>query len=66
MKNKTNQELTKLRNRIEELEECNDLCICEIRRLQEELAKEKAFRHVLAKVIEMPDDYEIIEVGLPF
>lgn len=60
------KELFKLRERNEELEECNELCLNEIQRLQEELAKEKAFRLLLSRVIEMPDFYEITEFKLPF
>ena len=60
------KELFKLRERNEELEECNELCLNEIQRLQEELAKEKAFRLLLSRVIEMPDFYEITGFKLPF
>lgn len=38
----------------------------QIEKLRTELAKEKAFRHLLPQVIEMPDFYEIIENELPF
>lgn len=60
------KELFKLRERNEELEECNELCLNEIQRLLEELAKEKAFRLLLSRVIEMLDFYEITEFKLPF
>lgn len=60
------KEICELKKRYELLDEYNEQCIYEIERLRTELAKEKAFRKTLAKVTEMPDDYEIIETELPF
>ena len=64
--NALKKELLELKERYELLDEYNKQCLYEIERLQSELAKEKAFRRTLAKVIEMPDFYEIIESKLPF
>ena len=60
------KEIIEWKERYELLDEYNEQCLCEIERLQVELAKEKAFRLLLSRVIEMPDFYEIIETELPF